>query len=123
MNKELQFFNLMTGEISETDKVSWASCYWGDNNLFFDIPMGQISINFNSKNDLIDFCDLLLCGYNHPEYTELHINRFLIALEEDEGCRNLCIRDSRLYFIINLKTDMLRKLSQWLRLYVRRIEE
>lgn len=101
-------------------------CWWGDNNLFFGLPSGMISISFNSHNELRKFCNFLDQVQSSSEYfaSKEIIKGFLITLENEDGrTRNLCLQDNRLCLILNISVEEILRWSRWLRPYIGQLKE
>ena len=108
------FFHLNTGVISN---VGENPCCWkADDFLFIDRNGCLISFPIYVFDK--DFCDFLDVSISHSNFTSIESASIYIALEEeDDGHRNLCLYDKYIQVIIDLDTNIISALSNFLRNY------
>jgi hypothetical protein len=112
----MNFFDLISGQEVTIGGYQSIMCWKDGDNLFFDDGKGMMP-SVHMYDMLLDrFCYLLDRTQTHTDYFDVEVDGFLIALEdEDEGTRNLCLIDKRLYFMINLPVKHLGALASYLR--------
>lgn len=109
------FYNLLNGQEEQTGNNNSLHCYRSDTFIFFCDGRGQHSIMIRD-NEMESFCQFLESALVSENYVELKMESFLLAFEKiDEGSRNLCMVDSRLYMIYNLDMHNLVNLPSYLR--------
>ena len=119
MSLSKTFFNMETGEDME-EGHSGMECWMADDNLWIAGNGVELAI---SGIPLHRFCDFLEQSEHEPEYMEMYPHSsdsrtFNAILEyEDEGRRNLCFWDGRLFFDINMKSENILAMAKFLREY------
>ncbi len=112
------FFICDTGEVRDVWSTVDTLAIWRDDNfIFFGQHCSMHSYQIEDS-ELGRFCDFLVRGSIQKDYQEFEAesDEPYVALEDDdEGSRNLCIRGDRLYFIFNIKTDLLPMMAAFLR--------
>lgn len=111
------FFNITQGkDESATHYPNDVMVWRTDSHIFWSSGGVEFSILLTDY-ECEKFCKLLETAASNKEYVDLSLpDGLYIALEdEDEGTRNLCLRDKRLYNILNLEVRHFNKFVEFLR--------